>query len=222
MKRFVLACVVVAGAFYLWRLNDTPIAIGGDEAFFANHGLAIARTGADLNGRSFPLLIQVDPDIDPGLWYQSMLAYLDALAFVVLPFAEWSARLPVALLAIANIALAWIVAARYSRVPQAGPIAAMVMAMSPIHFLLSRQVVDYICPISFVLLWLWALAALDDRAVPRRAVVCGLILGAGIFSYVSSWLMMPIYLLCTIGVCLTKPRGWTLALAAAGGFSVFA
>lgn len=220
MKRFVLGCVIVAGALYLWRLNDTPIAIGGDETFFANHGLAIARTGADLNGRSVPLLIQVDPDIDPGLWYQPMLAYLDALAFVVLPFAEWSARLPVALLAIANIVLAWIVAARYTRLPHAGPIAAMVMAMSPIHFFLARQVVDYICPIFFVFLWLAAVAALDDQPVPRRAAVCGLILGVGIFSYVSSWLMMPIYLLCTIGVCLTKPRGWRLALAAVAGFSV--
>jgi hypothetical protein len=212
--------VAIACVLYLWRLHDTPVAIGGDEAFFANHGLALARTGADLNGRSFPLVIQLDPDVDPGLWYQAMLVYLEALAFLVLPFAEWSARLPVALLAIVNVALAWVVAARYTRQPIAGPIAAMVIALSPIHFFLSRQVVDYICPVLFVLLWLRALSAFDDRPLGRRAFTCGAILGVGLFSYVSSWLMMPVYLLCTIGFCLSKPRPWIHALAAVGGFSV--
>jgi hypothetical protein len=213
-------CIAVACALYLWRLHDTPIAIGGDEAFFANHGLAIATTGADLNGRRAPLLIQLDPDIDPGLWYQSMLAYLEALAFTLLPFGEWSARLPVALLAVVNIALTWIVAARYTRQPAAGPVAAMVLALSPIHFFLSRQALDYVCPILFVLLWLGALSRLDRHPRPSMAWLCGVILGAGVFSYVSSWLMMPVYLLCTIGICVTKPRCVRLAAAAIAGFAV--
>ena len=215
-----LICVTAACALYLWRLQDTPLAIGGDEAFFANHGLAMATTGADLNGRRLPLVIQLDPNVDPGLWYQAMLVYLEAIAFAVLPFGEWSARLPVALLAIINIALAWHVASRYTRLAFAGPVAAMVIALSPIYFFLSRQVVDYICPILFVLLWLKALIALDDHARRRDAFWCGFILAAGLFSYVSSWLMMPVYLLCTIAFCMTKPRRWSLSLAAAAGFSV--
>ena len=115
-----LVCTAVACILYLVRLNDTPLAIGGDEAFFANHGHALATTGRDLNGRMLPLVIQLDPDVDPGLWYQAMLVYLEAAVFVVLPFAEWSARLPVALLAIANIALLGMIAARYTTHPSGG------------------------------------------------------------------------------------------------------
>lgn len=220
LTMFALVCVAAACLLYVWRLQDTPAAIGGDEAFFANHGLSIARTGADLNGRHWPLVIQLDPNVDPGLWYQAMLVYLDAIAFTMLPFAEWSARLPVALLAIVNIALAWSVAARFTRHRSAGPVAAMVIALSPIYFFLSRQVVDYICPVFFVLLWLRAVVTLDERSRPRDAFVCGLILAVGVFSYVSSWLMMPVYLLCTIAFCLSKPRRWALSLAAVAGFSI--
>ncbi len=213
-------CTAIASLLYLVRLNDTPLAIGGDEAFFANHGHALATTGRDLNGRILPLVIQIDPDIDPGLWYQAMLVYLEAAVFVVLPLSEWSARLPVALLALVNIALLGMVAARYTTHPSAGAIAAMVLALSPIHFFLSRQAVDYICPIPFVLVWLYLLARLHDTPRPPWAFACGLVLGLGLFSYVSSWLMMPVYLLCSVGVCATKPGRLRLGSAAVIGFAL--
>lgn len=216
----VSVAVAVACLLYLWRLHDTPIAIGGDEAFFANHGLSLAQTGKDRNGRLLPLVIQVDPDTDTNLWYQAMLVYLQAAAFLVLPFAEWSARLPVALIAITNVALAWAVAVRYTRSAAAGPVAAMVLALSPIHFFLSRQALDYTFPITFVLLWLWALAAMHDTKRPRDALLCGLVLGLGLFSYIASWMMMPVYLLVTLIVCLVQPARWRLGGMAALGFAL--
>ena len=218
--RAIGLCVVLACVAYLVRLHDTPIAIGGDEAFFANHGYAIATTGRDLNGRMLPLVIQLDPDTDPGLWYQAMLVYLEAAAFTVLPFAEWSARLPVALLAIVNVAGLAIVASRYGAAGPAALIAALVLAVSPIHFFLSRQALDYLCPIVFVLAWLYVLAGVHERPRPGSAFVCGVILGAGLFSYVSSWLMMPVYLLCTVALCLTRPDRWRLSVAAVAGFTL--
>ncbi len=222
--RFVIgglvASVAVASLLNFWDLQGTPPAIGGDEAFFANHGLAIAQTGRDLNGRRLPLMLQVDPNIDPGLWYQVLLVYLEAATFAVLPFAEWSARLPVAMLAVVNTVLAWIVAVRYAGASWAGPVAATVVALSPIHFYLSRQAVDYIFPIAFVLLWLWWLSALLEKPATRTAFACGLVLGLGIFSYVASWLMMPLYLLVTIAVCLPLPGRLPLSAAAAAGFAI--
>ena len=213
-------CVVIACLLYLWRLHDTPVAIGGDEAFFAIHGASVAQTGKDLNGRWLPLVIQLDPDTDPGLWYQAMLVYLEALAFLILPVTEWSARLPVALLAIVNVALVWAAAARYGRGALAGPLAAFVLALSPTYFFLSRQALDYICPIFFVLIWLLQLKTLHEAPRVRTAFGCGLVLGFGVFSYVSSWLMMPVYLLCTLAVCVARPGRLRLCAAALLGFAL--
>ena len=194
LPRLVWLCVsvsvAVACALYFWRLHDTPMAIGGDEAFTANHGLALATTGRDLNGRFLPLLIQVEPNMDPGLWWQSFLIYMEALVFLVLPFAEWSARLPVALLALSSIVLTGMAAARHARDTAAGLIAAMVLAMSPTFFVLSRQALDYMCPVAFVAAWLYLMARLDRAAEPRVAFACGVVLGIGLFSHVSAWLMM--------------------------------
>jgi 4-amino-4-deoxy-L-arabinose transferase-like glycosyltransferase len=219
-SRVVAACTALLCILYIVRLHDTPAAIGGDEAFFANHAYAIATTGRDLNGRVLPLVVQLDRETDPGLWYQAMLVYVDAAAFLVLPFTEWSARLPVALLAIVNIALIAVAARRYVEQRWAASLAAFVLAVSPIYFFLSRQALDYICPITFVIVWLHLLSRLHERPHARIAFACGLILGAGLFSYISSWLMMPIYLLCTWALCMTKPGAFKLCAAAATGFLI--
>ena len=218
--RIIAVATALACVLYLVRLHDTPAALGGDEAVFANHGYAIATTARDLNGRLLPAVIQLDPDTDPGLWYQAMLVYLEAATFVVLPFAEWSARLPVALLAIVNIVLVAVAARRYVPHRPAAVIAAFVLALSPIHFFLSRQALDYICPITVVAAWLYLLARLHERPDARLALACGAVLGAGLFSYIASWLMMPIYLFCTLALCMTKPAPLRLCAAAAAGFAM--
>jgi hypothetical protein len=66
--------VVPAVALYFWRLGNSPLFVGGDEAQFAFHADAIARTGRDVNGRFLPLFFQ----IDPGTCYQPILVYLMA------------------------------------------------------------------------------------------------------------------------------------------------
>jgi 4-amino-4-deoxy-L-arabinose transferase-like glycosyltransferase len=38
-------------------------------------------------------------------------------------------------------------------------IAALVLALAPVHVILSRQALDYILPVPFVLGWLWCLDA---------------------------------------------------------------
>jgi hypothetical protein len=216
--RILAVCTALISVLYLVRLDDTPAAFGGDEAFFANHAYSLATTGRDLNGRVLPLVVQLDRDTDPGLWYQAMLVYLDAAAFVVLPFAEWSARLPIALLAILNIALLAIAARSYVQHVSGGAVAAFVLALSPVYFFLSRQALDYICPITFVVAWLCLLSRLHERPHVRLAFACGAILGAGLFSYISSWLMMPVYLACTWALAMTKPGGLKLCAVAAIGF----
>jgi hypothetical protein len=82
-----------------------------------------------------------------------------------------------------------------------------VLATTPTYFIHSRFALSVIYPVPFVLLWLLALQR--HLAAPQRysAALCGFALGLGIYSYLASVLMMPLYLGVTCGVLAIR-REW--------------
>jgi Dolichyl-phosphate-mannose-protein mannosyltransferase len=202
--RFALfaLCLLPAAFLYLYGLDRSPVYLGLDEAHFAVHARALADTGRDLNGEPLPLFINLaDPLGDqPALawgasWYQPFLFYVIALSLKVLPFTEASARTPTALIAgVLNVALIYLVAMRAFRARWVALIAAGMLALTPVHLVLGRQALDYVCPLPFQLAWLWALLVFRDTECLRYAFISGLILGVGCYSYVSSWVVMPAFL----------------------------
>ena len=196
-----LAFGIVAIA-YLFDLGRSPVYFGGDEAHFAIGAHAIATTGRNLNGDRFPLFFNlVDPAGDPApmswgaTWYHPVLFYLMAVFLKVLPLAEWTSRLPMALVGgVVTPLLTYAVARRmrFDRLPAL--VAAMAIALAPANVILSRQALDYTCPLPFVLAWLWFLFDYVDTRRVRSAVAIGAILGVGCYSYIAAWAIMPFLL----------------------------
>lgn len=185
--------------------------LGGDEAHFGVVADAIARTGRNLRGDFLPLFVNLaDPfgeKTQPwgDTWYQPFLFYLTALAVKVLPFSEAAVRAPAAWLGgVVSPLLMYLVAMRLFGNRTGGSedpplrlqamVAALVLALAPAHLILSRQALDYICPLPFVLAWLWCLISFVQTGRLLVAAVGGLLLGIGCYSYIASWAMMPIYL----------------------------
>jgi 4-amino-4-deoxy-L-arabinose transferase-like glycosyltransferase len=198
-----------------------------DEAHFAVHARALADTGRDLNGAPLPLFVNLaDPLGDqPQLawgasWYQPFLFYVIAIALKVLPFTEASVRTPSALIAgVLNVALMYAVAMRLFRMRWLAVVSAALLAMTPAHLVLGRQALDYICPLPFQLGWLWALLAFRDSGRTRYAFAAGVILGAGCYSYVSSWIVMPAFLAMSWLVYRHQAAGSRAFLASVCGFA---
>ncbi|MGH9385712.1 MAG: ArnT family glycosyltransferase [Vicinamibacterales bacterium] len=190
---FLLSALV-----YLYDLDRSPVYLGLDEAHFAVHAQAIAETGRNLNGDFLPLFVSLaDPLGDqPQLawgesWYHPLLFYLIALALKVLPLSEASVRVPSALIAgTLNVALMYAIAMRLFRTHWIAIGAATMLALTPAHLVLGRQI-DYLSPLPFQLASLWCLLAFRDTERIGFAFAGGLILGIGCYSYVSSWMLMP-------------------------------
>ena len=75
----VLALVLTASAVSMIGLGRAPLLLGGDEAYFAVNGHALASTGADLSGRHLPLFVNLRDPLSTeasSRWYQPMLFYL--------------------------------------------------------------------------------------------------------------------------------------------------
>lgn len=216
-----LAGLLLVTAFvYTSRLGDAPPYLSADETHFALHGLQLARTGTDLSGRAHPVFFKIfDPlaAVDTmHVWYQPYLFYVLAGAFTVEPFNESAVRLPQALIGVLNVALMFLVARRMFRSPVLGLVAAFLLATSPAHFLFSRKTGDDFLPLPFILGWLLFVQRYLDAQRPRDLIAAAGILGAGVFTYISCWLLMPILAAATV-VAVRPPR--RLAVGAAVAFA---
>ncbi len=188
----------------MYDLADTPVYFGGDEAHFAVGAHAIATTGRNVNGDRWPVFVNL---ADPAggaqqpwgdTWYQPVLFYVTALFVKVLPFTITTIRLPVALIGgLLTPLLLFAVARRMigDGVPAAA--AALIVGLAPTQVILSRQALDYVLPLPFVIAWLWCLHLYMQTPRRRHLVFASAILGIGCYSYIASWMMMPCYLLLT-------------------------
>lgn len=176
----------------------------------------MATTGRALNGTLLPLYFQA------GIynsWFMPLIYYAEAGILQVLPLAEWSIRVPTVLAGVLSVALTYLVGRRLygDRIPAA--IAALVLACSPAFFILSRYALDYTLPVPFVLGWLWCLLIALDSSNPRRwFAAAGLCLGAGWYAYISSIVMMPVYVVMTLAVLAARKRDWRDMAAFIAGF----
>jgi 4-amino-4-deoxy-L-arabinose transferase-like glycosyltransferase len=210
----LLALLACAVPLYAWRLGDVP-RFGGDEARFAVHAWSLATTGRDLDGRVLPLQIWIE---EYARWYQPALFYLMAGTLMVAPLADWSARLSTVFIGLLDIVLMYAVARRlWPRVWQA-LVATAFLALTPAHLIFSRQALDYICPLPFMLAWLWCLLGALESGRVKPAAAAGLLLGVGVYAHIAAWLMMPLLLIITWMALLASGRGVRPALACTAAF----
>ena len=137
------------------------------------------------------------PNHSSQIWYQPMLFYLMTPFIGAFGVQEWTARLPVALIAVANVFLLFAIGRRLFGDSRYAVLAAMILAATPAHVIVARQALDYIVPLPFVLGWFLCLLRYLDSGRARDLAVGGWLLGAGMFSYIAAWVLMPCYLLLT-------------------------
>jgi 4-amino-4-deoxy-L-arabinose transferase-like glycosyltransferase len=214
---------------YLVDLGGTPVYFGGDEAHFAVVGHSVATTGRNLNGDVMPLFFSLsDPtaDLQPmpwgNTWYQPLLFYLVAAALTVAPMSEFVVRLPIAIVGgVVTPLLLYLVAFRLFKQRRLAIAAAVIFATMPPQVILSRQALDYICPLPFIVGWLWFLIDYTETRRLKSLLIGGLCLGFGFYSYIASWVMMPIYLaLSGLVVWRVDGRLARPMLASVAGFTI--
>ena len=191
----VLAVLMASSAaLYFQRLDFAPPHTQIDEAMIAINGHAIATTGRDLGGELLPLYTQTAEHS----WYQPLAIYVSALTFTMLPLNEWTVRAPTVVFALVNIGLMFALVLRLFGSVALAAIAGAMLALTPAHFIHGRYGLDYLFPITFILGWLMCLVAYRERQRPWLLVVASVILGLGFYCYISSIVMMPLYVLFTL------------------------
>lgn len=208
----ITAAIVIVGVLlYATSLDYVPPYLIHDEAGGALQAHAIATTAHDLSGRLLPLYF-TEPEFPPGR--DPMMIYVTAIALRILPFTETGVRLPTVFVAVLNMALMFFAARALFRSTAAGVVAALLLMLSPVHFIRSRLMLSPVYSIPFILAWLWSLARFEEQASWRRFVQCCVWLGLGMYSYLAAVVMMPLYLVFTLAIAVRSLRWRAIALAA--------
>jgi 4-amino-4-deoxy-L-arabinose transferase-like glycosyltransferase len=208
--------VVPTFCLYALFLGRAPIYLHEAEVLFVLHAQSMATTAHDMYGRFLPLYFQMQA-IGENVWFQPVLVYFTAMFLTVLPVSEWTARLPSVVVALADVALMYFIARRVFNRERSALLAAVLLALTPAHFIHGRIAMDYLYPLPFVMGWLLCLLIFLDRRQPRMLFAATSLLGLGMYSYIASVVMMPVYLALT-GLALFQtgqPRR-SYAIAAAG------
>ena len=190
------ALAVALFGLYAFSLGRAPIYLHEAEVMFALHAHSIATTAHDTYGRFLPLYFQMAP-IGENVWFQPALVYFTALFLRVLPVAEWTVRLPSVVVALADVAWIYVIARRLFERERSAVLAAALLALTPAHFIHGRIAMDYLYPVPFVLGWLWCLSVFLDRRRLIFLFAATSLLGLGMYTYIASIIMMPVYLALT-------------------------
>jgi 4-amino-4-deoxy-L-arabinose transferase-like glycosyltransferase len=205
----VLLAVSVA-TLYATRLGFAPVYLMHDESQFALQAQSIAAIGRDLSGRRLPIYF-TEPEFPAGR--DPVIIYATAAVLQVLPLSESSVRLATALTGALNVTLMFLLGRRLFKSDLLGLVAAILMALTPAHFIRSRLVLSPFYSIPFILAWLLWLARFLDRPQRRTLGVAAAWLGLGMYTYLACMVMMPVYLLLTAWIAFrSRTPGWRTAL----------
>jgi 4-amino-4-deoxy-L-arabinose transferase-like glycosyltransferase len=208
----IAAAIGLAAAFlYLRSLSLVPPYLIHDEAQGALQAYSIATTARDLSGRLLPLYF-TEPEFPPGR--DPALIYVTALALKVLPFTEAGVRTATASIAVLNVVLMFFAARALFQSTSAGVLAAMLLMLAPVHFIRGRLLLSPLYSVPFVLAWLWALARFSDQPTARRFAGACAWLALGMYSYLAAVVMMPLYLVFSLGIAARALRLRGLLIAA--------
>jgi hypothetical protein len=235
--RFALAGVggalLLALVFVVYGrdLDRVPPHLAHDEVVIEVNARSVARTGLGVDGNRMPTLFGDSAFGMPG--GEPLTTYWTAFVIKTLWDDEFAIRRASVLIGMLNVVLMFFAARRYFDSAGAGIVAALLLAMTPVHFFYSRVGVEVVYLLPFVLGWFLLLTG-DGELVARARLgpiaAAGFVLGLSLYAYKSALLLAPTYACVTIALVSWRARTldvpprriWMMAAAATAGFALAA
>jgi 4-amino-4-deoxy-L-arabinose transferase-like glycosyltransferase len=161
---------------------------------FSLNAYSIAKTFRDQDGRFLPLYFWHLG----GFWSKPVVVYLTAIFLKFLPLTENVIRLPSVFAGLISVSLIMILVQKLFRKTLYTLLAGIMAITTPMLFIHSRVLLDYIFMVLFILLWLVFLKFYIDKRKDLFIFLSGLSLGIGFHTYYGAEIFMPLYLLATL------------------------
>jgi 4-amino-4-deoxy-L-arabinose transferase-like glycosyltransferase len=185
-NRDILVILLIGAIVRVWAMGSVPGGLQQDEASAAYDAYALLHYGIDRNGFHLPLVL-----VGWGSSMDALPAYLAMPFMAVFGGNRFAARLPSLLLGIASIVVLYKLIRITIDKPTA-QIAALLMAISPGHIMLSRWAHDACYFPGFFLIGVLLLALSFRRK--RLLYASALLFGLSLYTYPTAYLVVPLFL----------------------------
>src|SRR5580765_6406971 len=225
---FGLALLAVIVIIYGTGLDRVPPHLAHDEVVIELNARSVAKSGLDVDGNKFPIFIGDSALGMPG--GEPLTTYWTAFVIKTLWEDEFAIRRASVLIGLLNVVLMFMVARRYFSSAAAGTFAALLLAMTPVHFFYSRVGVEVVYLLPFFLGWFLLLTRDDEQSIPQGRLwpIAGatFVLALSLYAYKNAIILAPTYLCLTIALVAWRARAcgvparriWVMSAAAVGGF----
>lgn len=181
MRRFLLPAILLL-AFFLrtWQIGKLPVGFTPDEASFGYDAYSILKTGKDQWGNTFPLVLKSFGDYKSPLY-----AYLTIPSVAIFGLNKFSVRLPNAILGVLAVFVIYLLVRELTKKQSLAVIAALLLAVSSWHIMLSRgafeaNLITFFLPLGIYLF------------LKEKYNLAALVFGLNLFTYHSAKLVTPI------------------------------
>ena len=193
---FVAIIFFVAIFFRLWQVDKVPVSLFGDEIDVGLQASSIAQTGRDYFGNKLPILFHSFAE-----YRLPMQLYLDAPFIKIFGQNEWGVRAPSVIMGFISIITLYLLAKEFFD-KKVAAIAAIFLAISPWHFLYSRQANDAGILLPFIILGtLFFIKGVKDF---KFLIPSAVFFALGIYTYAIASLFVPLFVLFLIAIYRKK------------------
>lgn len=207
IKWLILIIVAAAAPRFFW-LDRVPPALNWDEAAIGWNAKTIWKLHTDEFGNRLPVSFKSFGDYKAPLYI-----YLTAPVIGILGSSELSVRLVSVIAGITSVGIMYFLG---------GPVAAVLMAITPWHILLSRPALEANLALMWILGGVWLFLAALKR--PPFIVLSAISFIASLYSYQSPKIFVPILVLGLLIIyrsALKPARRWLIIAGVIAGLAVY-
>lgn len=186
----LIGVLVVATFLRLWKLDQVPVSVFGDEIDVGLQASSILTTGKDYMSNSVPVLFQSFSE-----YRLPMQLYLDAPFVGLLGLNEWGVRMPNVLFGLITL-VSFYYLIRHLFGQKLAIISTAFLTISPWHLTFSRQANDSGMLSPFLILGtLFFVKGMKDY---KKLVISAAFFSLGIYAYATATLLIPLYVLALV------------------------
>ena len=195
VRLLLLAIVCLAGLLRFWQLGSLPPSLTWDEAAWGYNAYALGIDGRDEFGRFLPMdYLESFGDYKPPVY-----AYLDVVPVKVLGLTAFATRFPSAFLGTLSILIAYFLVkrlfAKSDRKKWYGLTAALLLAISPWHIMLSRAAFEANVAMFFILCGVWLFFVWIQEKKPAYLFLSVFSFILSVYTFNSARVVAPLFLI---------------------------
>lgn len=196
--KILIAIILLASFLRLWRLDDVPVSLFGDELDVGYQAYSILKTGKDYSGNFLPLHFQSLAE-----WRTPLYLYSVVPTVAIFGISPWGVRLPAAIFGILGIWIFYLLIRQVTKKEGIALLAAFLLTISPWHIQYSRAGFEVTQMLALFLagiyFFLRALEAAKNKKSPTLPLtLAGVFLALTPYVYSTAKLFLPLTVLALI------------------------